>query len=339
MLKHKNIAILFLAIIMLFTACGKEPVGPKENESAKIVVPENTIVRVGDLMVSKEIYEKYLAMNTIWYETTNGKEALNQEYQGTPVKEVLKELVVKQLLDQTMIEKYVKDNKYVLDEVLFKEKLAEQKKLVEEDAELKEIYTAMGADDAFYDYAVKASIYQSVYEKMINETILKDTERTSKLFSEYPVEVKAKHILVEKEETAVALKKKIDAGEVFEELAKSHSTDLANSKNGGDLGYFKRGTWSPEFDEVAFTQPVGSISAPIKTSFGYHLIKIEDVKTINTLVEEKEDDALIQTYKEMVIASVFEEYSEKAKEAIKSKEEVEVFYDRLKEEQAPSTGK
>ena len=86
----------------------------------------------------------------------------------------------------------------------------------------------------------------------------------------------AKHILVDTEESANDILNKINAGEVtFENAATEHSS-CPSKDAGGDLGTFEKGQMVPEFDEVVFTMDKGSIAGPVKTQFGYHLIKLED---------------------------------------------------------------
>ena len=85
----------------------------------------------------------------------------------------------------------------------------------------------------------------------------------------------ARHILVASQQAALDLKKQIDAGGDFASLAKSHST-CPSGRDGGNLGRFSKGDMVPEFDAAVFgTLPVGHVSEPIKTQFGYHLIKVE----------------------------------------------------------------
>ncbi|MBM7655010.1 peptidylprolyl isomerase [Neobacillus cucumis] len=91
-------------------------------------------------------------------------------------------------------------------------------------------------------------------------------------------QVKASHILVADEKTAKEIKQKLDNGEDFATLAKKYSTDSSTKENGGELGYFAKGTMVTEFDNVAFSLPVGKISDPVKTTYGYHIIKVEDKK-------------------------------------------------------------
>lgn len=88
-----------------------------------------------------------------------------------------------------------------------------------------------------------------------------------------PESVSAQHILVKDDALADQLKKQLDEGADFAELAKEHST-CPSKDRGGDLGQFYKGQMVPEFEEVAFATEIGEISAPVKTQFGYHIIKV-----------------------------------------------------------------
>jgi len=86
--------------------------------------------------------------------------------------------------------------------------------------------------------------------------------------------VNASHILVESEDVAKDLLAKINAGDVsFEDAARDNST-CPSKENGGNLGEFTKGQMVPEFDEAVFKMNVGEITGPVKTQFGYHLIKL-----------------------------------------------------------------
>jgi peptidyl-prolyl cis-trans isomerase C len=89
--------------------------------------------------------------------------------------------------------------------------------------------------------------------------------------------VKASHILVDTQAQALALKTRIDRGESFEALAKKYSK-CPSGQNGGDLGYFERGQMVKEFEDAAFMLPIGQVSDPVHTQFGWHLIKVYDRK-------------------------------------------------------------
>ena len=75
------------------------------------------------------------------------------------------------------------------------------------------------------------------------------------------------------------VKKKLDAGADFGALAKQYSDDVSSAKNGGKLGYATRGTYAPAFDKALFSMKKGAVKGPVKTEYGYHFIKLLDVRT------------------------------------------------------------
>ncbi len=94
-------------------------------------------------------------------------------------------------------------------------------------------------------------------------------------------EVQASHILVDTEEEAKKIKEQLDKGADFATLAKEKSK-CPSAPRGGDLGSFGKGRMVPEFEKVAFALKVGEISAPVKTQFGWHIIKVTGTKAAKT---------------------------------------------------------
>lgn len=87
------------------------------------------------------------------------------------------------------------------------------------------------------------------------------------------VKVKCSHILVAKQSEALDILDRIKKGEKFGKLAKELSTDTGSGKKDGNLGYFTKGMMVKPFEEIAFKLEIGEISTPVKTEFGYHIIK------------------------------------------------------------------
>ena len=83
----------------------------------------------------------------------------------------------------------------------------------------------------------------------------------------------ARHILVPTEEQANDLKRQLDEGADFGELAQQFST-CPSGRKGGDLGEFSPGQMVREFNDVCFSEAVGEVHGPVKTQFGYHLIQV-----------------------------------------------------------------
>ena len=85
--------------------------------------------------------------------------------------------------------------------------------------------------------------------------------------------IKCSHILVKKQSEAMAVLERLKKGESFANLARELSVDRGSGKKGGDLGLFGRGVMVKPFEDAAFKLNKGEISQPVKTEFGYHIIK------------------------------------------------------------------
>lgn len=129
---------------------------------------------------------------------------------------------------------------------------------------------------------------RALYTSLISADILR-TKLTEQLGDQMPTsgeQVRARHILISvaadasEEDSAAALSKAISltqrlrAGEDFAALATQYSDDTGSGQQGGDLGFFPRGQMVAEFEEAAFSLPIGEISDPVKSQFGYHIIEV-----------------------------------------------------------------
>jgi len=116
----------------------------------------------------------------------------------------------------------------------------------------------------------KAAVTDQAMKKVYDEAV-------TQMGSEQ--EVRARHILVPTEAEAKAILAEIKKGTDFAELAKQKSKDPGAAAEGGDLGYFAKEQMVPEFAEVAYKMDKGQLSEPVKTQFGWHIIKVEDKRT------------------------------------------------------------
>lgn len=124
-------------------------------------------------------------------------------------------------------------------------------------------------------------------EVAITDADMKTYFEANKATFDTPEQVKASHILVADEAKAKEVKAKLTAGGDFAALAKEYSTDESNKDKGGDLGFFSKGEMVAEFDNVAFTLKIGDISDPVKTEYGYHIIKVVEKKEAKTATYEE----------------------------------------------------
>ncbi len=115
-----------------------------------------------------------------------------------------------------------------------------------------------------------------------------------------PEQRRAQHILLEEESNASAILKEIKEGANFSELAKIHSKDITTSDEGGDLGLFERELMVPEFDAAVFDMNVGDISEVVKTDYGYHIIKLNEIQPLSLQSFEEVEGQLLTLYKKNV---------------------------------------
>lgn len=107
-------------------------------------------------------------------------------------------------------------------------------------------------------------------------------------------EVRARHILVENEDEAKKIAARLKAGEDFAKIAAEASKDPGSGKEGGDLGFFTKDKMVSDFAEAAFALKPGAVSAPVKSEFGWHIIKLEERRTKPVPTFEEVKDRLVQ---------------------------------------------
>jgi foldase protein PrsA len=330
----KFIAFSLVLAMLLLAGCATETgENGTENEPAKNIDTTNAIALVNEEVVDINTFNIFYSMHETVYKQYYGEDIMDQEFQGVKFSEVIKEEVVNTLIEDSLIRSYIQSTGYSIDPELYDTKFAELKTLLEEDEESKAMYDEIGVDDEFLKMQVESSIILEEFSKVIEEMIESDQEQLETLYENFVVEVKASHILVEDEALALEIKSKLDAGEDFAALVTEFSTDTGSVAAGGSLGYFTRGVIVPEFEAVAFSQPVGVISEPVASQFGYHIIKVEDIKTVNQMVEAGDDEELIVQYKDTVKSTLFSEFYAEKIEELKAAATIETYLEKV----APKT--
>jgi parvulin-like peptidyl-prolyl isomerase len=120
-----------------------------------------------------------------------------------------------------------------------------------------------GLDEATYRSYIRAVVLGDKLGDALGEETPRIAEQTN-----------ARHILVETEEEANDALARLEAGEEFADLASELSTDPGSAAQGGELGFVPAGTFVPAIDEAVFSLPVGQISDPIETQFGWHIVEV-----------------------------------------------------------------
>jgi hypothetical protein len=126
--------------------------------------------------------------------------------------------------------------------------------------------------DEFKGYGISEQTLRSVYElQVLREKLMEDQEKD---FQATETQVLARHILVDTEAEAKSVEELLSQGVDFGEVARKYSKDTGSGQNGGELGWAPPSNYVPEFADAVTTLPIGQISEPVKSQFGYHIIQV-----------------------------------------------------------------
>lgn len=165
-----------------------------------------------------------------------------------------------------MVQEKVLDDKYDVTDKEIDAKLEEYR--AQMGAQLETIIQQQGED-----YIKKQIKFELLATKAAEDQVKVTDDEVKKYYDSLEGQIRASHILVEDEKKAKEVEQKLKDGEKFEDLAKEYSTD-GTAQKGGDLGFFpKEGQMDKTFSDAAYKLKVGEVSAPVKTQFGYHIIK------------------------------------------------------------------
>jgi len=203
---------------------------------------DKAVATVNGTPISQKSYDYYLAQAMQRRGQNQGQGGVNREA-------IINELVNRELLHQAAIKEKVEND----------ETVAFQLEQLKVDALIQGLINKLSKDNAITDKDLKKE-----YDKRIAGAKL----------SEY----KARHILLKTEEDAKTVIAELDSGSKFEELAKKKSTG-PSAKDGGDLGWFNPSQMVPPFSQAVAQMKKGSYTKkPVKTQFGWHVIKLEDTR-------------------------------------------------------------
>jgi len=225
-----------------------------------------------------------------------------------PSKVALKFMLVSYIVDEKIVDIYALENSLLPDE---SEVESETDAMLSQYTSSPEIVTQIeaiyGSIDNFRK-EIRNYVYQSLKAGVVQDNIAPLNDEALTAYFEQNKEnlknsyeyIRARHILLSDEATATSLKNKINAGEItFAEAALQFSIDSGTATNGGQLGAIQRGQTVAEFEEAILTAPIGELYGPVKSQFGYHLIIVEERKSIESLNDIVSDP---QNYNDFVSA-------------------------------------
>lgn len=314
----KITSVLLIGILAIsVTACGKK-------------IPDNAVAVVEDKVITIEDYNKSFAMVEKSYNEIYGDTIWTQEIQGKTVKDMVKSQLLDTMVIEQLIIKNIKATEFKIKDTEVNEGYAKFMEAVVKDDVTQKFYADKGIDEVFIKSQITSQFYKEEFDKVIKSALEKDQTKLDALYKSYPIQIKASHILVKEEAKAKELLKKIKAGEAFAKLAKENSTDVASAKNGGSLGLFPRGVMVPEFEKAAFALKIGEVSEIIPSKFGFHIIKLDEIQTLDSLKAAGAKVEEIEVYKRTILSNLTNDETKAKIEELKKNSKIQTFPDRIK---------
>lgn len=273
MKSSKYIILVFVLVLALsITGCSKK---------------EEIVAKVGDVSINKDEFYDALVKQ-------HGEEALEA-------------LISEKIIEQEIVKSKVEVTEEEID--------AEYKKMedyyggAETLSKTMESYN-MTMEDMRKNLKLNLSMKSLVASSITisDEDIAAFYEENNSLFNQAE-QVNASHILVATEELANEVVGKLNAGGSFEDLAKEYSSD-GSKDMGGNLGFFGKGDMVEPFEKAAFSLPIGEISKPVKSEFGYHIIKVNEKKEAKTGSLENSKEEVREMILESKIPEAFNTWYE-----------------------------
>ena len=322
----RSLSLTLALILVLALSLG----GCQKKDSTGAVVPENAVAVVNGEVMDLETFNKAFAMVERSYNELYGDTIWTQEIQGQTVRDMIRERILEAMVIEKLIIGHVSSTDYKLSEEEVEEAYTAFMKTAAEDADLTAFYEANGIDEAYIKSQIESKLYTEEFERQVYTEVESDTANLESLYDTYPLQVDASHILVAEAALADEIKGKIAAGEDFAELAKQYSVDTGSAQTGGALGLFGRGTMVEEFEKAAFALKAGEVSEVIQSQFGYHIIKVHDVQTLNTMKANGASEQEIEIQKSALMSNIAQDAYLAKIDALRAEATVDTYPERIK---------
>ncbi|MCR4345684.1 MAG: peptidylprolyl isomerase [Sulfuricaulis sp.] len=239
----RTFLIVLLAAAGLFAAgCDKKPADEANKEAAK--EPDKVIATVNGEKIMQSDYQNYLQLR-------------QQQVGPIPDKDKEKKVVMDEMIEKMLLAQYAVSSK--LDQ---EPEVGSLMKRVREEILVQAVKRKQLRDNPITDDDVKKR-----FEKEVEDT--------------HKTEYKVRHILIKEEADARDIVAQLGKGAKFNKLAKDKSMDAQSGKSGGELGWINQGMVVPEFFNAVMAMKKGAVSTePVKSDFGWHIIKVEDTRPL-----------------------------------------------------------
>lgn len=305
-LRNRAVAIisaLVLAVVVGTTIFGVQALRPRGAVAATVN---------GEPIYTAEV-DRYLQQIGAQYgiDFTQGEGALQRE-------QVAKS-ILDQLVDRALILQEARRRNLVAPDADVDARLADIRRNFPSEAEFESALRARGLSVAELRDRIRFEIaaqklMAAVSQPQVSDAEVRDYFARNRAAFDQPAQARVRHILLRTPAEARIVLARLRGGEDFGAVARELSQDPGSKERGGELGMIQRGQTVPEFEQAAFSLPIGQISDPVKTSFGYHILQVQERVAAKPATLEAAREQIVRALTERKQREAFEAWLRGARE-------------------------
>ena len=305
---------------MLLIGCSNDDPDNTSDVDQVEDVPNTSIVVVNDKEISIDLFYKYYAMQSYDFEKEFGASVWDIEQDGKTMKEIRQEQTLDYLIRIALIESYIEDKNLEVNGTIIDEAYGKYMESIKNDAEIKTYFEENGIDESFLKQFLQDQYYLRIYSDLRLEEITNDPKTQDVLFTDKYIRYKTRHILLDSQESlneVLSLLNDEENPADFSDMARLYSIHATSAVKGGDLGYILVGNMPEAYEKVALEIEPYTVSEPVQTEYGYHLIFVDDRQMLQDMIDTGMPEEEIDGYK----ADLIKDYA--AKEMLRIYNEME----------------
>jgi foldase protein PrsA len=306
-----GVVLLVLVLPAVIAACG----------STEVKVPAGAIAAVGSGVVTQEQFDQIWAQAQAQYESQAGAPAFPKA--GTAQYNQLRASIVNYLVQNQVIKDKAAELNVSVTDKAFQDRMKQIITQVGGQKKLDKLLKQQSVTQAQLEQQLKAQMLQDAVQQKVYAGIKVSQADIEKYFNNpanksqfnVPESVDARHILVKTKAEADKVRALLEADNSdanWKKVAAQYSTDTGSKNNGGSLGNFPKGRMVKPFETAAFALPVGEISQPVKSQFGYHVIEVTKKTPASKQTLEQAKTTIEQQLKYQKQSTAWEAWLKKA---------------------------
>jgi len=289
---------------MLLIGCSNDDPDNTSDVDQVEDVPNTSIVVVNDKEISIDLFYKYYAMQSYDFEKEFGASVWDIEQDGKTMKEIRQEQTLDYLIRIALIESYIEDKNLEVNGTIIDEAYGKYMESIKNDAEIKTYFEENGIDESFLKQFLQDQYYLRIYSDLRLEEITNDPKTQDVLFTDKYIRYKTRHILLDSQESlneVLSLLNDEENPADFSDMARLYSIHATSAVKGGDLGYILVGNMPEAYEKVALEIEPYTVSEPVQTEYGYHLIFVDDRQMLQDMIDTGMPEEEIDGYKADII--------------------------------------